>query len=400
MSLTDVDREAVLAAMAEYDKLGRDRFLEIYGFGRARRYVVLHDGREYESKALMGAAHRHATGQALRASEFSGGVQTVVPKLGELGFDFRDLGVAPKKSDEIVIGEIPGVPVGTTFVNRAEAAELRVHRALIAGIVGNGREGAESVVSSGGYEDDQDSGSLIIYTGHGGQDAGRQVEDQSFESSGNAALRTSMINGTPVRVVRGPDRESPYSPDAGYRYDGLFRVDDASRERGQSGFYVCRFRLVEIFDDEVAKPGVVAVTERVEREEPVGNDAPVRRDQTVQRIVRSTAVADYVKRLYDHTCQVCGIRLSVGARGYSEGAHIQALGRPHLGPDIAPNVLCLCANCHVLFDYGALVVEDDHSLVVNGEKTGEELKIHPKHGVGPQYLAHHREAHDSRRRLA
>jgi putative restriction endonuclease len=396
MSLADVDRDAVLAAMAEYDELGRDRFLDVYHFGRARRYVVLYEGREYDSKALMGAAHGHATGQPLRAPEFSGGAQTVVPRLGELGFDFRDLGVAPKKTDEVMLGEIPGIPIGTTFVNRAEAAERRVHRALIAGIVGNGREGAESVVSSGGYEDDRDSGSSLIYTGHGGQDSSgkRQIKDQLFESPGNAALRTSMINGTPVRLVRGPDRKSPHSPDVGYRYDGLFRVEDASRERGQSGFQVCRFLLVQMVGDEADSVTEVGVTERAELTEPAGNDEPRRRQQSVQRVVRSTAVADYVKRLYDHTCQICQTRLSVGERGYSEGAHIRGLGRPHRGPDIAANILCLCANCHVLFDYGALVIEDDHSLVLNGEKTGEVLKTHPNHGVGPQYIAHHREAHE------
>lgn len=396
MSLVDVDRDAVLAAMAEYDELGRDQFLDFYHFGRARRYVVLYEGREYDSDALMGAAHAHATGQPLRASEFSGGVQTVVPRLGELGFDFRDLGVAPKKNDKITLGEIPGVPGGTTFVSRAEAAERRVHRARVAGIVGNGREGAESIVSSGGYEDDKDLGSSLIYTGHGGQDPAtkRHVRDQSFESSGNAALWTSMVNRTPVRLVRGPDKNSPYSPDVGYRYDGLFRVEDAWRERGQSGFQVCRFLLVQMVDDEVGSTAGVVVAEQGELTEPTGDAVPSRRNQSVQRIVRSTAVVDYVKRLYDHTCQVCQTRLSVGERGYSEGAHIQGLGRPHSGPDIAANILCLCANCHVLFDYGALVIEDDHSLVLNGEKTSEVLKTHPNHGVGPQYIAHHREAHE------
>jgi 5-methylcytosine-specific restriction protein A len=103
MSLAEISRDAVLAAIAEYDELGRDRFLEVYGFGRARRYVVLHDDREYDSKALMGAAHRHATGQALRAAEFSGGVQTVVRRLGELEFDFRDLSISPKKNDEVTL---------------------------------------------------------------------------------------------------------------------------------------------------------------------------------------------------------------------------------------------------------------------------------------------------------
>ena len=32
------------------------------------------------------------------------------------------------------------------------------------------------------------------------------------------------------------------------------------------------------------------------------------------------------------------------------GAHIQGLGRPHNGPDIIENMLCLCPNHHDQFD--------------------------------------------------
>ena len=46
-----------------------------------------------------------------------------------------------------------------------------MHKPLIAGISGGAREGADSIVVSGGYEDDEDYGGVIVYTGHGGQDA-------------------------------------------------------------------------------------------------------------------------------------------------------------------------------------------------------------------------------------
>jgi SAD/SRA domain len=54
-----------------------------------------------------------------------------------------------------------------------------VHRALQAGIVGTGERGAESIVVSGGYEDDEDHGSMVIYTGRGGQheDTKKQITD-------------------------------------------------------------------------------------------------------------------------------------------------------------------------------------------------------------------------------
>ena len=51
------DKSAVLQAMTEYDELGRDAFLARYGYGPARSYFVVHDGRRYDSKAIAGVAH-------------------------------------------------------------------------------------------------------------------------------------------------------------------------------------------------------------------------------------------------------------------------------------------------------------------------------------------------------
>ena len=58
-----------------------------------------------------------------------------------------------------------------------------------------GTEGAESVVVSGGYPDDQDSGDEIIYTGQGGRDtSGKHVKDQELElERGNLALAKSKL---------------------------------------------------------------------------------------------------------------------------------------------------------------------------------------------------------------
>ena len=89
MALGDVtERGAVLAAMQEFDRLGRDDFLHRYGFGPSREYEVLHNGQRYDSKAVLGAAHGHQHGDAgpLRSDDFSGGAPTI-RKLEELGFN-------------------------------------------------------------------------------------------------------------------------------------------------------------------------------------------------------------------------------------------------------------------------------------------------------------------------
>lgn len=84
-----------------------------------------------------------------------------------------------------MIGDVPNVEAGQEFSTRRQAHEAGVHRPLQAGICGTKKTGAESIVVSGGYKDDEDYGDVIVYTGHGGQDgAGNQVSDQTLDDSG------------------------------------------------------------------------------------------------------------------------------------------------------------------------------------------------------------------------
>ena len=68
------DRRAVIHAIAEYDSLGQGTFLKKYGFGRARSFVLLYNGRSYDSKAIVGAAYQHQFGNRLTSQDFSGGL--------------------------------------------------------------------------------------------------------------------------------------------------------------------------------------------------------------------------------------------------------------------------------------------------------------------------------------
>jgi hypothetical protein len=82
-----VHRSHVLAAMDEHDRLGSREFLRRYGFRQARAYVVWHNGHEYASHAILGAAYLHATGRPATFDEFSGGEQGAAKVLIDLGFD-------------------------------------------------------------------------------------------------------------------------------------------------------------------------------------------------------------------------------------------------------------------------------------------------------------------------
>jgi hypothetical protein len=81
-----VEREHVLRALEEYDKLGADEFLTLYGFGKAREYLLWHDGKSYDSKAILGVSCKYAAGTAATSSEFSGGKDGAAKILRELGF--------------------------------------------------------------------------------------------------------------------------------------------------------------------------------------------------------------------------------------------------------------------------------------------------------------------------
>jgi putative restriction endonuclease len=97
---------------------------------------------------------------------------------------------------ERVFGHIEECSEGSRFASRGELSEAGVHRPLIAGISGSEREGADSIVLSGGYEDDEDLGDEIVYTGHGGRDAesGKQIAHQRL-TRGNLALAHSSLEG-------------------------------------------------------------------------------------------------------------------------------------------------------------------------------------------------------------
>lgn len=198
-------------------------------------------------------------------------------------------------------------------------------------------------------------------------------------TKGNLALARSSIDGLPVRVIRGANLDSSYAPRSGYRYDGLYLVDDYWQDIGKSGFRVWRYRLLKL-------PGLPTRTDAVS-EAPAAYSAAQRREVTVLRLVRDTAQGRRVKALYGQRCQVCGTRLEGLAGPYAEAAHVRPLGAPHNGPDTPDNILCLCPNHHVLLDHGGVAVAED--LTVLGAEG--HLTVHPEHKLDKEHLRYHRE---------
>lgn len=91
MALSHIDRAAVIRAIEEFDRLGRDTFLRRHGFGRSRSYFLRYGGMLYDSKAIIGVAHGYSGGGRgpLAATQFTGGEATVAQTLRGLGFDVQ-----------------------------------------------------------------------------------------------------------------------------------------------------------------------------------------------------------------------------------------------------------------------------------------------------------------------
>lgn len=88
------DRWAVDAALAEFDRLGRDAFLHQHGFGRARDYMLVTETGRYDSKAIFGVAIGYQHGTPLGAAEFSGGRAGAAGRLAELGYSITGINLS------------------------------------------------------------------------------------------------------------------------------------------------------------------------------------------------------------------------------------------------------------------------------------------------------------------
>lgn len=86
MAIEELTRESVLHAIGEYGRLGRSRFLEKYAYGKSDEYILEYNGRYYDSKAIVGAAHIALTGVRLSQNQLRGGVHGAKRHLEDLDF--------------------------------------------------------------------------------------------------------------------------------------------------------------------------------------------------------------------------------------------------------------------------------------------------------------------------
>ncbi|XP_023332891.1 E3 ubiquitin-protein ligase UHRF1 isoform X4 [Eurytemora carolleeae] len=227
-------------------------------------------------------------------------------------------------------GPIPGIEVGMCWQYRLQVSEEGIHRPPVAGIAGSAKgvmdkRGCQSIVLSGGYEDDVDNGDSFTYTGSGGRDlsgnkrTAEQSKDQALDRSNEAIAYSCMVRpvsskggdagerwreGKPVRVVRAykAKKHSTFAPEEGFRYDGIYKVKRYWQAKGQSNFKVWRYEFIRDdpspapWTDEgkaiIEREGYVCIKKNPEQAEGKGTKRKASNDEGEEEVVKK-------RKLYD-----------------------------------------------------------------------------------------------------
>jgi 5-methylcytosine-specific restriction protein A len=349
MPLSDLTRESILAAINEFNLLGRDEFLKKYNFGKSRGYYVVSDGKLYDSKAIAGVAHaRLGDGFALlKAGDFSGVEGTVGRRLESLGFEVR-------KPSDFDLQKIP-FEIGKLYRRQSD-----IHEKF------GGQE-------RGGVTTPSDVPFIFLFTGESGTQYGYQDgwrQDGSFSYTGegqsgdmkfvrgNRAVRDHLVDGKDLLLFEAVDSGR-------YRYRGCFacsgwEIKDApdlgGKLREAIVFSLVPVGGVEGSDDLNETPSISNDLAELRRRAYLAAAASGQRNNKDARRTyyeRSAVVRAYVLQRAAGLCESCGhpapfIRLD--GTPYLEPHHTRRVADG--GPDHPRWVGALCPTCHRNIHHG------------------------------------------------
>ncbi|WP_439811684.1 HNH endonuclease [Streptomyces sp. P9-2] len=396
MGLDDIRYDHIIAATEEFRRLGRDAFLRTYGFGRARSYELVLDGSRYDSKAIAGVAHGYATGDFLKARDFSGGAATVARCLRELGFVVETGEPSPNRAAllarlrKLKVSRGPGSP-----------APSRHQPLSLLWAIARTADELPRLTSWPTFRDEV--GPLLVEFGLRHARATPEYPFWYLQGSGLWEVR-----GIPSELAEKTPNARTFNelqPKAGFtaetadllrdpvtRLQAIATICETYLESTERRTLFARIGLSGYMTagDLLSSSGEEASGTTMEEYGRTTGPAP-RREATRSVIVRDEALARKVKELEDNRCQICDTTLRYLNRPYSEAAHIRGLGNPHYGPDELQNLLCLCPNCHVLFD--GLEIYVDFDGMVRGTRGGRDsrpLRRDPRHPMDEEHIAYHR----------
>jgi 5-methylcytosine-specific restriction enzyme A len=357
VTLADLTQDSIRRALDQFHELGRDAFLERYGFGRARDYFVLDRGVRCDSKAIAGAAHGFLEGMTpLGPHDFSGGKDAAAKRLKDLGFNVTD------RPDPHVINFEPG--------------KVYSRRRDIHDVYGGQEQGGISTPflspfiflftgESGGqfgYNDGPQDDGTFSYTGEG------QHGDMQF-LRGNRAIRDHVENGEDLLLFEST------KPSGMYRFIGCYAcagwTSRVAPDRDGTNRNAIVFQLVpvsaEIQDPESdADVSDGASLDDLRRAAYAAVAIPSTPPKDARRsfFQRSAAVKAYVLRRANGCCEACGGKAPFARKDgtpYLEPHHTRRVADG--GPDHPAWVAAICPTCHREIHHGQ-----------NGEKRNESLQ--------------------------
>lgn len=340
--LTSAD--AVIQAIHECDDLGREQFLEKYGYKYSRLYLLQYKNRLYDSKAIAGVAIGKQHGGPLNSKDFAGGLATVVPALSKLGFQITE-------PEHPAIALTPG-----TCYTRKELVE-RYGGQLQAGIW-TPKEFPAVFIYSGdsgkayGYADDWTEEGVFRYTGEG------QVGDMSF-TGGNRAIRDHTQDGKELLLFKDLGKGK------GVRYQGCFECasweESVGKDKNREDRKIIIFHLLPLSAGAQTSETVAHATSP----KPKANKSLVELRKAAYDVAkpekvskgsseakrswyeRSEQVKDYVLARSSGICEACDSPAPFKKKDgspYLEPHHTTRLSDD--GPDHPEWVGAICPTCH------------------------------------------------------
>ncbi|MFF1527985.1 HNH endonuclease [Cellulomonas sp. NPDC058312] len=179
------DVRAVVGAIEEFAELGREGFLQRYGFAPSREYFLRVDGALIDTKPLVAAAYRRQfpDHRDLLPADFSGGVDGAAKVLRRLGF-------------EVVTRAQARPPVlGDSYASRTSLYE-QYGGDKVAGIVTLPGDSTVNVFSDADGPYDDDPPTLVAPFGYRGEGLSGP---QELTQRGNAHLERARTAREPVR---------------------------------------------------------------------------------------------------------------------------------------------------------------------------------------------------------
>jgi 5-methylcytosine-specific restriction enzyme A len=368
VSLNDITRDAVLNAIGEYDELGQDAFLSRHGFGLARSYFLIRNGKAYDSKAIVGVAHGYLPGrQPLPAGKFSGGEATVGRLLRSLGFNVR-VGAGVTSDDLIRL-------ISTLHVRWADEQPALYQPVTLLWAIGRAFRGAPRIES---WEVTKlQVGDLLDRFGFRGE---RPRPDYPVAALFNAGLWELETGGGPVPTAHGDaelrrwfDNHAPSGGLPAAAYD-LFHDSAAIRVAVVRTILETYFQgtdYVELLEDVgLADTGIAAQTEEDDDEAIVQSpleDAYRRLCGLAERSGKRN-VGKRVSRTSKEPIRSAAARRAVLLRSKGNCENPDCIGHPDVltdagdpileidhihdlakdGPDDPIQMIALCPNCHAV----------------------------------------------------